>query len=144
MKKLLGVLLVALLAFACNSDTKLFKRAQLAASKGDFSKDIQLYSRVIKQSPNAATAYLNRGVLWENQPAKTAEEKQKNRAFAEEDYKKAIALDNTFAQAYNNLAALYIEMGRYHQAVSNLDEALYYSPNYFTAQRFPRRRTTAQ
>ena len=134
MKKILGFMVAVLLLGACNSDVSLFKKAQLAASKGKISEALQLYSRLLKQNPKAATAYLNRGVLWENLPAKDAKEKQKNRAFAKQDYEKAIETDPTFAQAYNNLAALYIEQGDYDRAVYNLDTALYYSPSYFTAR----------
>lgn len=134
MKKLAGLVLIAFLGVACNSDNSLFKRAQLAASKGKISEAMQLYTRLLKQNPNAATAYLNRGVLWENLPAKDAKEKQKNRKFAEQDYLAAIEADSSFSQAYNNLGALYIELGRYNEAIFNLDNALFFTPTYFTAR----------
>jgi len=133
MKKLLGFAIAVFLLGGCNSDNSLFKDAQLAASKGKTADAIQIYTRLIKQNPNAAAAYLNRGVLWENAPAKNAKEKKKNLAYAEQDYLKAIEVDNKFAQAYNNLGALYIEQKNYDEALYNLDSALYYSPAYFTA-----------
>ena len=134
MKKLFGFLLAVLLLGACNSQTGLYKQAQLAASKGDFGKAVQLYSQYLKQYPHAAAAYINRGLAWEYMPAKDAQEKRKNQGFAEEDYLRAVDEDRTFAEAYNNLGALYIEQGRYEEAVPMLTAALSFAPSYFLAQ----------
>ncbi len=134
MKKIVGVIAVALLLAACgNGEKRLFKQAQLATSKGNYTQAMQLYSRLIKQDPKNASAYANRGILWERLPFKDAKERAKNRAYAEQDYLKAIELNPNIPETYNNLGALYIDMGRYSQAVYQLTDAIIRKPNYFTA-----------
>ena len=133
MKKVLGLAAAVLLLAACGSDERLFKKAQLATSKGNFTQAMQLYSRLIKQDPKNASAYANRGLLWERLPVKDAKERAKNRAYAEQDYRAAIDANPNIPEVYNNIGALYIDMGRYPQAVYYFTEALVRNPNYFTA-----------
>lgn len=133
MKKVLSLLAVVLLLAACGKDNKMFKQAQLAASKGNFTKAIQIYSRIIKENPNHYAALVNRGVLWERLPVKDAKERAKNRAYAEADYLRAIEVNSAVAEPYNNLGALYVDTGRNGDAIIYLSEAVDRSPQYFTA-----------
>ncbi len=133
MKKLIYFIVLCALV-ACNSDTQLFKQARLATSQGNLSQALELYSRLLRQDPENFAAYINRGVLWERLPVKEAKDRLKNRQNAEQDYLKALELNPTSAEAYNNLGALYIDMGRNLEAVDRLASALAFEPNYFTAR----------
>ncbi len=134
MKKWLGFAAAVLLLTACgNDEKKLFKQALLATSKGNYTQAMQLYSRLIKQDPKNAAAFANRGILWERLPFENAKEQAKNRSYAEQDYLKAIELNPNIPETYNNLGALYIDMGRPSQAVYYLTEAIIRNPDYFTA-----------
>ena len=134
MKKLLGVAAAVLLLAGCgNEDKRLFNQAQVAASKGKYTQAMQLYSRLIKKDPQNASALVNRGILWEQLPYKDATERAKNRGYAEQDYLKSIEINPNIPETYNNLGALYIDMGRYSQAVYYLTEAILRNPRYFTA-----------
>ncbi len=134
MKKIFGVAAAVLLVAACgNGDKRLFKQAQLATSKGNYTQAMQLYSRLIKQDPQNAAALANRGILWERLPFENAKERAKNRTYAEQDYLKSIQINPNIPETYNNLGALYIDTGNYAQAVYYLTEAILRNPNYFTA-----------
>ena len=134
MKKLFFCVCVAVCLTACSSENRLFKKARLATSKGDFRQAIEIYSRVIKHNPNNFAALMNRGVLWERLPVKDAKERQKNRRNAEKDYQRAIEANPRVAEPYNNMGALYLDMGRNMQAVYYLNDALFIEPDYFTAR----------
>ena len=133
MKKILGLFAAVLLLAACGTEKKTFKQAQLAASKGNFTQAIQIYSRLIKRNPNHYAALINRGVLWERLPVKDAKERAKNRSYAEADYLRAIEVNPAVAEPYNNLGALYVDTGRNADAAVYLSEAIARSPKYFTA-----------
>lgn len=134
MKKIFFSIGIVLAVAACSQDKSFFKQARLATSKGNFTKAIELYTRAIKRNPNNFAAFTNRGVLWERLPVKNAQERQKNRRNAEKDYLRAIEINRYSAETYNNLGALYIDMGRYLQAVYQLNDALSLQPKYFTAR----------
>ena len=133
MKKLAVLLCMVLFLGACDSDKRLFQEAKLAASQGKIEKAIQLYGRLIKKNPQHYAAYNNRGVLWEQKPVKDAKERAKNRAFAEEDYKKSLEINFRQPETYNNLGALYLDQKSYSDAIFNFTEALAFRPNYFIA-----------
>ncbi len=134
MKKIFGLMLAVLLVAACgDSNDRLFKKAQLATTKGEYNKAIQLYARIIKQDPQHAAALVNRAILWERLPAKDAKERAKNRDYAENDYLRAMEADPTMVEVYNNLGALYVDEGRYSDATFQLTEAIARNPRYFTA-----------
>ena len=134
MKKILMLCLSALVLSACSGgENALFRKAQLAAEKGQFSKAIQLYSTILKNNPNNYAAYASRGLAYERLQAKDAEERNKNRSQAEKDYLSAIALNYARPEIFNNLGALYIDQGRYGEAVLQLNQALALRPNYFMA-----------
>ena len=133
MKKILVGFFAVLLLVACSQDNRLFQKARLAASKGDYDDAVQLYSLLIKQEPKHYAALINRGILLERLPAQDAQERQKNRELAEADYLAAIKINPSVPETFNNLGALYIDMGRYLEAVDSLTEALNVNPTYFTA-----------
>ena len=133
MKRVFCIFVAVLFLAACSGDKKLFKDAQFETSKGNYNKAIQLYSRLIKQSPKAFAAYVNRGILWESLPAKDVKERLKNRRYAELDYLQAIKLSPNVPETYSNLGALYVDQGRYADAVYQLNEAIARNPQYFVA-----------
>lgn len=133
MKKIVIVLLVSTVLGACNGDVGLFKKAKLAESKGQIAKAVQLYSKIIKKYPSHSAAFVNRGLAFEKMPVKDVAEKNKNRAFAEKDYLRAIEINPNVVEAYGNLGALYIDEGKDGVAVYYLSEAIARNPQYYTA-----------
>ncbi len=134
MKKICFVVMAAVLLAACTgSEASLFRKAQMAADKGDFEKAVRYYSTIIRNNPENYAAYASRGLAYERLQAEDAEELQKNRAFAEQDYLRAIELNYRRPEIFNNLGALYIDQGRYTDAILNLNQALQLRPTYFMA-----------
>ena len=133
MKKIIGILVCALFVCACNSDTKLFKKARLAQAQGNYQKALALYNQLLKQKPDYPAALTNRGLVWEKMPAKDTAEKAKNREHAEQDYLRALEINPNQAETYNNLGALYMDMNLNGDAIANFSEAIALKPNYFQA-----------
>ena len=134
MKKIWFSMVVLVALTACSADKDLFKKARLATSKGNLTGAIELYTRAIKTNPNNFAAFVNRGVLWERLPVKNTQERRQNRRKAEQDYRRALQINPYSAETYNNLGALYIDSGRYLEAVYQLNDALNLQPGYFTAR----------
>ena len=133
MKKSLSVALICAVFAACSSDTRLFQQAKLATSRGNYQKALSLYNQLIKQNPQHAPAFTNRGLIWERLPAKTEDDKAKNRHFAEQDYLRSLDLNPNQPETYNNLGALYMDMNQNGTAIGYFSEALARQPNYFRA-----------
>ena len=133
MKKIFGILICAVMVCACSSDTKLFKKARLAQTRGNYPKALALYNQLLKQKPDYPAALTNRGLVWEKMPAKDAAEKAKNRQYAQEDYLRALEINPNQAETYNNLGALYMDMNLNGDAIDNFTEAIAINPNYFQA-----------
>lgn len=134
MKKCLVLVVSVLLLAACTSkQDKLFKQAQLATDKGEFTKAIQLYTAVLKKNPKHIAARTNRGVLFERLKTKSARERLKNQKLAEQDYVQALEGAPNVPETYNNLGALLLDMGRYSDAVYYLQRATNIRPKYFMA-----------
>ncbi len=134
MKKIWLVALSALVLAACGgSEASLFRKAQIAADKGEFEKAIRYYSTIIKNNPDNYAAYASRALAYERLEYKDAEELEKNRIAAERDYLNTIRLNYRRPEIYNNLGALYIDQGKYQDAIVNLNQALELRPTYFMA-----------
>lgn len=134
MKKILWICLSVLILAACSGkEEKLFSKAQVLADKGAFEKAIQAYSVVLKNNPENYAAYASRGLLYERLTPKNAQQLKKNKQLAERDYLKAIEINYTRPEIFNNLAALYIEQGRYEEALGYLNHAIALNPDYFMA-----------
>lgn len=133
MKKILGLCLAAMLLAACGGERSQFGKAQRLTQKGQFAKAIQIYSSIIKNNPNNYAAYANRGLLFERLQTKDRAELDKNKKLAERDYIRATELNYRQPEIYNNLGALYIDQGKYSDAVLALNQALLLQPNYFMA-----------
>lgn len=134
MKKVLLLCLTVTLLAACGGrESSQFGKAQRLSEKGQFAKAIQIYSGIIKKNPENYAAYASRGLLYERLPAKDAAELKKNKQLAERDYLRAVSLNYRRPEIFNNLGALYIDQGRYEEAVANLNQALALRPNYFMA-----------
>ncbi len=134
MKKVLWIVVVSLLVTACGGkEASLFSKAQQLTQKGNFAKAIQLYSQIIKNNPSSSAAYASRGLLYERLKAKDAEQLKKNKQAAERDYVRAVELNYNQPEILNNLAALYIDLGNYQDAILYLNQAIYLRPNYVMA-----------
>lgn len=133
MKKIWIAALLAVWLVACGSEKSLFQQAKEAAARGNYPKALNLYGQLIKQNPQHAAALTNRALIWEKMPAKDADELAKNRAFAQEDYLRALAINPDQAETYNNLGALYMDMDRNADAAGLFTQALLRQPTYFTA-----------
>lgn len=134
MKKVFLLGLSVVLLGACGGrEASTFGKAQRLTDKGQYAKAIQLYSGIIKNNPENYAAYASRGLLFERLPAKDAAELKKNKQLAERDYLRAVALNYQRPELFNNLGALYIDQGRYEDAIANLNQALALRPDYFMA-----------
>lgn len=134
MKKICFILCAVFLMCACNSDKSLFQKAKLATSKGQLQQALELYTRLIKQNPKFAPAYVNRGILWEQIPVKDAAEKSKNLDYAQRDYLQSLVLNPNQAEPYNNLGALSLDRQQYGDAIFYFTQALALRPSYFMAR----------
>ena len=134
MKKVLLICLSVMLLMACSSsEDKLFRKAQILTDKGQFEKAIQTYSTIIKKNPQHYPAYVSRGLLYERVKVKDAAQAKKNKQLAERDYIKAVSLNYQRPEIFNNLAALYIDQGKYSEAILQLNQALLLQPDYVMA-----------
>ena len=133
MKKIVIGFFAVLLLVACSQDKRLFQKARLETSKGNYNEAVHLYSLLIKQNPRHYAALINRGILLERLPVKDAQEKQRNQELAETDYLTAISINPSVPETFNNLGALYIDMKRNLDAVYYFTDALNINPRYFTA-----------
>lgn len=134
MKKIFGIVLVGCLLAACgNSESSLFRKAQRLTRKGEYSQAIGAYSAILKKNPQNYAAYAGRGLLYEQLKAKDAKELVQYKQLARKDYERALSLNDNQPEILNNLAALYIDEGKYDEAVLYLNRALFSSPNYVLA-----------
>lgn len=134
MKKVLLVCLSVMLMAACSaSEDKLFRKAQILTDKGEFEKAIQTYSSIIKKNPRHYAAFVSRGLLYDQLKSKDSEQAKKNKQLAERDYLKALSIEYRHPEIFNNLAALYIDQGRYSEAILQLNQALLLRPDYLMA-----------
>lgn len=102
----------------------LLRRAFQAQMSGDFDTAIELYQRSIAASPTAeAHTFLGWTYSF-----------QRRLAEAIEECHKAIAVDPTFGNPYNDIGAYLIEMGRLDEAIPWLERATratrYESPHF--------------
>ena len=134
MKKVLCICAAVCFLAACGGkEASLFSKAQRLTQKEQFAKAIQVYSQIIKNNPQNYAAYASRGLLYERLKAKDAKELQKNKQAAQRDYERAVELNYQRPEIFNNLAALYIDQGRYEEAEQLLNQALAFRPNYVLA-----------
>ncbi|WP_372370713.1 protein kinase [Candidatus Uabimicrobium sp. HlEnr_7] len=82
-------------------------------------KGIQIYSKIIRQKPNFAKAYTNRGHIYHL---------LKKNQLALLDFNKAINLEND-NKAYTNRGYLYLEQGKYIKAEQDFNKAIFLNPD---------------
>ena len=100
---------------------------QIAAIKMAQGKPDEARKRVvqqIEQVPQSPLLHSLLGQLWT---------KDKQYTQAEQEYKKAIELDNSLLPAYLNLAATYFQMGKQDQAMKEYEAVLTKDPNALQA-----------
>ena len=85
---------------------------------------IEAYSHVIELNPCDASAYINRGVAYD-QKGKFDK--------AMKDYKTSIALNPHFAEAYNNRGVAYRNKNKYDCAIKEYTKAIELNPDYAVA-----------
>ena len=90
----------------------------------DYAKKIADYTKAIRLDPKDATAYYNRGNLWE---AKGDYDK------AIADYNEALQLDPKYAYAYNSRGNVWKAKGDYDKAIADYNKALRLDPKYVYA-----------
>jgi len=92
--------------------------------KGKFNKPDQaaaLLGKVIKQHPDFAPAYNNRGNAYRD---------LRQYAKAIQDYNRAISLDPKFAKAFNNRGNVYFDQKNYQMAIRDYNQSVSANPNY--------------
>ena len=72
-------------------------------------------TRVLKDDPNSAEAYYNRGVVWRHKG---------NYDNAIGDYSEAIKLNPSYVSAYNNRGFAWSNKGEYDRAIADFNEAI--------------------
>ena len=90
-------------------------RAQAFQKKGELEKAIANYTEAIRQDPNWAVLYINRGGIY-------ADKGDLGRAM--DDYHMAIKIDSRSYLALTNRGIQYRKMGDYDRALSDLDQAV--------------------
>ncbi|MGH9718053.1 MAG: tetratricopeptide repeat protein [Candidatus Acidiferrales bacterium] len=103
---------------------ELFRRAYKAQMAGELDRAVELYKRSIEVCPTAE-AHTFLGWTYHFQGDIQA-------AIAE--CKRAIAVDPTFGNPYNDIGAYLIDLGRYDEAIAWLEQAIQaprYEPRHF-------------
>jgi len=85
---------------------------------------LNFWNDFIEKEPNIDVAYNNRGLAY-------AELNQLDRAI--EDYKKAIELNQKFADSYNNRGAAYCELNQHARAIEDFNKAIAMNRNFAMA-----------
>jgi tetratricopeptide (TPR) repeat protein len=99
-------------------------RALALWKKGKFKKPnqaVNLLGKVIKQNPDFAPAYNNRGNAYRD---------LRQYAKAIQDYNRAISLDPKFAKAYNNRGNVYFDQKNFQMAIRNYNQSVSVNPDY--------------
>jgi len=86
-------------------------------------KAIQDYSSVINLSPNDASAYLNRALVY----------RDKQPDLAIQDYTSAIRLNSSDTPAYISRGAVYVDLKQFNMAIQDYSSAINLAPNYVDA-----------
>jgi tetratricopeptide (TPR) repeat protein len=99
------------------------ERANANLVQNDQSKAMENYQRAMSLDPDSARAHYSAGTVYEN---------LHNYDDAINEYRAAVALDNKFLEAQNNLARLYLWRGKdkdFENALQILNDALNQSPS---------------
>ena len=91
---------------------------------GEYENAILSYEKAIKQKPDYAEAYNNRGVAYDDLG-------ESEKAIA--DYSKAIELKTDYAKAYNNRGCTYDDLGESEKAIADYSKAIELKPGYAEA-----------
>jgi tetratricopeptide (TPR) repeat protein len=116
----IGVLLTVLAVAAPQARAE----ASRDCESDDHAVAIPACTVLIKQTPQNATAYYNRGISYR-------ETGQLDLALA--DYNRAIEIDPKYFEAYNNRGVLYMSRGDNKRALQEFDRAIKINPKYALA-----------
>jgi len=100
---------------------KLLAKGEAQLNGGDVDGALATFSQVVKELPQDPHGYYQRGVC---------HERKKDAAAAEVDYRKAIKLKPSFAEAHNNLGALLQDGGKSEEAIDHFKLAVKVKPDY--------------
>ncbi len=100
-------------------------RGERLLAEGKVQEASALFEDAIVQDPNDARAWLDRGLVYEE---------ERDPSEAEKAYRRATEIDGDFAQAYNNLGVLLRERGDLAAAVAMLERAAALDPNLAPAR----------
>ena len=107
-----------------------FYRAVAFHSIKKFDEAILDYTKSIELNPNMTDAYYNRAKILLSR--KDIENPDINKAV--EDLKKALSLDDKFAEAFYAMAAALKKLEKYNEAIIYLDKVLELQPDYIHAK----------
>ena len=93
-------------------------------SRGQYVKAIAVFDEVIRRNPKNNTAYVNRGLAYDDL-------NQHDKAIA--DYSAALRLDPKDAQAYANRGGVYNTLKQYGKGLTDCDKAISLDPKLETA-----------
>ncbi len=103
-----------------NNAAALYNRAWLYASRNDFEKAVEDYTKAIQLDKGQADIYYNRGLLYL---------KMKKYDLAVKDFDEAITLNPRDADAYCNRGGVNNQLGKTDLAIRDYTEALKIRPN---------------
>jgi tetratricopeptide (TPR) repeat protein len=135
----LGCVLLVAGTAACSEDVHPTDRGMTYLEQGDDKKAIDAFDEAIRQDPQDAIAYYNRGVAY-NRIAQGVTGSGMVRAgsnisqyqSAIQDFDQAIRL-NPQADAYFNRGFAYRNLGQFERAIEEFDEALRLNPQHAEA-----------
>ncbi len=106
-------------------------RGILEHGRGNFEKASKDYTTAIEIDENSIDAYFNRAQLVFSKEKETPEEELKS---AIKDLEKAIKLDPKFIDAYYSKAVILKKLGKYKEALKELDTLLEFAPDSVNAK----------
>ncbi len=95
--------------------------ASLRVNDKLLSSAFQIADDMVATYPNAALAYLGRGLIWDSS-GKTDE--------AIADYTKALQIDPQYEPAYNNRGLIYYKQGKFDEALADFTKIIEIDPQY--------------
>lgn len=118
MKRFIILILTAVFMLtACNSD---LKKAKQYKEQGDWANAQEYYLKVVKASPKNARYHNELGYVYQ---------KRGFYDLAVKEFKQAIALNNTYVEAFYNLGSVQFKMFRYPEAQQAFEKVIKMDPN---------------
>lgn len=108
------------ISYAQNPEDEALKKGTNYGRHGSYDEAIAEFNKVIEASPDSASAYYDRGFIYD---------KKENLEQAISDYTKAIEIDPNFTDAYYNRGFAYYKKGSFDLAISDYSKVVELNPD---------------